>query len=82
MRFSELNDLLCGVLFFIYAQNSYVLPSNFEEVATGVLKVFNNLALVDIAFLQKMLVSSYLLLQYCHPENRFSQLVLLFLSVL
>ncbi|XP_020270686.1 S phase cyclin A-associated protein in the endoplasmic reticulum-like [Asparagus officinalis] len=34
---------------------SYILPSNFEEVATGVLKVLNNLALLDIAFLQRML---------------------------
>ncbi|KAJ6697139.1 hypothetical protein OIU85_003494 [Salix viminalis] len=29
---------------------SYILPSNFEEVATGVLKVLNNLALLDIVF--------------------------------
>ena len=34
-----------------------MLPSNFEEVATGVLKVLNNLALIDISFIQKMLVS-------------------------
>lgn len=38
-------------------QGSYVLPSNFEEVATGVLKVLNNLALIDINFIQMMLVS-------------------------
>ncbi|KAK6153463.1 hypothetical protein DH2020_013102 [Rehmannia glutinosa] len=37
-------------------QSSYVLPSNFEEVATGVLKVLNNVALIDIIFIQKMLV--------------------------
>ncbi|GKE11524.1 hypothetical protein Tco_1415075, partial [Tanacetum coccineum] len=36
---------------------SYALPSNFEEVATGVLKVLNNLALIDIHFIQMMLVS-------------------------
>jgi len=38
-------------------QASYILPSNFEEVATGVLKVLNNLALLDIALLQRMLVN-------------------------
>lgn len=38
-------------------QVSYVLPSNFEEVATGVLKVLNNLALIDVNFIQGMLVS-------------------------
>jgi hypothetical protein len=38
-------------------QGSYILPSNFEEVATGVLKVLNNLALLDIVFMQRMLVS-------------------------
>jgi hypothetical protein len=38
-------------------QASYVLPSNFEEVATGVLKVLNNLALLDLKFMQRMLVS-------------------------
>ncbi|KAK0586124.1 hypothetical protein LWI29_001465 [Acer saccharum] len=36
-------------------QSSYMLPSNFEEVTTGVLKVLNNLALLDILFLQRML---------------------------
>ncbi|PIA39480.1 hypothetical protein AQUCO_02600139v1 [Aquilegia coerulea] len=30
-------------------QGSYVLPSYFEVVATGVLKVLNNLALLDIS---------------------------------
>lgn len=34
-----------------------MLPSNFEEAATGVLKVLNNLALLDIMFLQRLLVS-------------------------
>ena len=42
-------------------QGSYVLPSNFEEVATGVLKVLNNLALIDINFMQRMLVSYFTL---------------------
>ncbi|KVH98506.1 hypothetical protein Ccrd_023280 [Cynara cardunculus var. scolymus] len=57
---------------------SYVLPSNFEEVATGVLKVLNNLALIDINFIQMMLtglllLESLLLLGYFamfHPENQ------------
>ncbi|CAM8943603.1 unnamed protein product [Rhodiola kirilowii] len=47
-------------------QNSYVLPSNFEEVATGVLKVFNNLALIDITFLQKMLSRPDLKMEFFH----------------
>jgi hypothetical protein len=34
-----------------------ILPSNFEEVATGVLKVLNNMARLDITLLQHMLVS-------------------------
>ncbi|KAJ6418418.1 hypothetical protein OIU84_001731 [Salix udensis] len=42
-------------------QGSYILPSNFEEVATGVLKVLNNLALLDIVFMQRMLVGFLLL---------------------
>lgn len=42
--------------FFFLLQGSYALPSNFEEVATGVLKVLNNLALLDLKFLQRMLV--------------------------
>ncbi|KAF6165528.1 hypothetical protein GIB67_015851 [Kingdonia uniflora] len=37
---------------------SYVLPSNFEEAVTGVLKVLNNLALLDITLLQGMLTMS------------------------
>ncbi|KAH9778018.1 SCAPER N domain-containing protein [Citrus sinensis] len=59
-------------------QALYVLPSNFEEAATGVLKVLNNLALLDIMFLQRMLVGlllseSLLLLGYFalfHPGNQ------------
>ncbi|KAL5198317.1 hypothetical protein ABZP36_001829 [Zizania latifolia] len=38
-------------------QASAILPSNFEEVATGVLKVLNNMACLDITLLQCMLVS-------------------------
>lgn len=44
---------------FTLFQSSHVLPSNFEEVATGVLKVLNNLALIDITFMQRMLVSYF-----------------------
>ncbi|CAA0825819.1 Unknown protein [Striga hermonthica] len=47
-------------------QNSYVLPSNFEEVATGVLKVLNNLALVDMTFIQKMLAQPDLKMEFFH----------------
>ncbi|KAF6175091.1 hypothetical protein GIB67_039004 [Kingdonia uniflora] len=39
-------------------QGSYVLPSNFEEAVTGVLKVLNNPALLDITLLQGMLTMS------------------------
>lgn len=47
-------------------QGSYVLPSNFEEVATGVLKVLNNLALIDINFIQMMLARPDLKMEYFH----------------
>lgn len=47
-------------------QNSYILPSNFEEVATGVLKVLNNLALIDITFIQKMLARPDLKMEFFH----------------
>ncbi|KAK9669199.1 hypothetical protein RND81_13G115200 [Saponaria officinalis] len=47
-------------------QGSYVLPSNFEEVATGVLKFLNNLALMDIAFMQKMLARPDLKTEFFH----------------
>lgn len=43
----------------ILYQTSDVLPSNFEDVATGVLKVLNNLALLDIKFMQRTLVSPF-----------------------
>lgn len=47
-------------------QASHVLPSNFEEVATGVLKVLNNLALIDITFMQKMLARPDLKMEFFH----------------
>ncbi|KAL5746768.1 hypothetical protein ACOSQ2_024065 [Xanthoceras sorbifolium] len=47
-------------------QSSYMLPSNFEEVATGVLKVLNNLALLDILFLQRMLARPDLKMEFFH----------------
>ncbi|KAI3463879.1 hypothetical protein Pfo_020542 [Paulownia fortunei] len=47
-------------------QSSYVLPSNFEEVATGVLKVLNNLALIDVTFIQKMLARPDLKMELFH----------------
>lgn len=47
-------------------QASYVLPSNFEEVATGVLKILNNLALLDITFVQRMLSRSDLKVEFFH----------------
>ncbi|KAL2254092.1 UNVERIFIED_CONTAM: S phase cyclin A-associated protein in the endoplasmic reticulum [Sesamum indicum] len=47
-------------------QSSYVLPSNFEEVATGVLKVLNNLALIDVIFIQKMLARPDLKMEFFH----------------
>ncbi|KAL4633569.1 hypothetical protein ACB092_04G132000 [Castanea dentata] len=47
-------------------QASYVLPSNFEEVATGVLKVLNNLALLDLKFMQKMLARPDLKMEFFH----------------
>ncbi|XP_071715472.1 uncharacterized protein [Rutidosis leptorrhynchoides] len=47
-------------------QGSYVLPSNFEEVATGVLKVLNNLALIDVNFIQMMLARPDLKMEFFH----------------
>ncbi|GAB2270053.1 hypothetical protein Dimus_004967 [Dionaea muscipula] len=47
-------------------QISYNLPSNFEEVATGVLKVLNNMALMDISFTQKMLARPDLKVEFFH----------------
>ncbi|OMO52999.1 hypothetical protein COLO4_36885 [Corchorus olitorius] len=47
-------------------QSSNSLPSNFEEVATGVLKVLNNLALLDIKFMQRMLARPDLKMEFFH----------------
>ncbi|KAJ3673133.1 hypothetical protein LUZ60_006507 [Juncus effusus] len=47
-------------------QASIVLPSNFEEVATGVLKVLNNLACSDITLLQYMLARPDLKMEFFH----------------
>ncbi|KAJ4841440.1 hypothetical protein Tsubulata_009084 [Turnera subulata] len=47
-------------------QGTYVLPSNFEEVATGVLKVLNNLARLDITFIQRMLARPDLKMEFFH----------------
>ncbi|CAN0870875.1 S phase cyclin A-associated protein in the endoplasmic reticulum [Linum grandiflorum] len=47
-------------------QGSYILPSNFEEVATGVLKVLNNLALMDVSFIQRMLAMPDLKMEFFH----------------
>ncbi|GFP84533.1 s phase cyclin a-associated protein in the endoplasmic reticulum [Phtheirospermum japonicum] len=47
-------------------QSSYILPSNFEEVAMGVLKVLNNLALVDVTFIQNMLARPDLKMEFFH----------------
>ncbi|KAL6580218.1 hypothetical protein OROMI_008242 [Orobanche minor] len=47
-------------------QSYFAVPSNFEEVATGVLKVLNNLALVDITFIQKMLARPDLKMEFFH----------------
>ncbi|XP_027125376.2 uncharacterized protein [Coffea arabica] len=47
-------------------QVSYVLPSNFEEVATAVLKVLNNLALIDVTFIQSMLARPDLKMEFFH----------------
>ncbi|KAJ4762897.1 S phase cyclin A-associated protein in the endoplasmic reticulum [Rhynchospora pubera] len=47
-------------------QASLVLPSNFEEVATGVLKVLNNLACLDITVLQCMLARPDLKMEFFH----------------
>ncbi|KAI4335932.1 hypothetical protein L6164_014527 [Bauhinia variegata] len=47
-------------------QGSFILPSNFEEVATGVLKVLNNVALLDLVFLQQMLGRPDLKMEFFH----------------
>lgn len=54
---------------------------NFEEVATGVLKVLNNLAILDITLLQSMLVSifigSWLLCQHIKIAKHFNYFFLI-----
>lgn len=67
----SLPSLLTGVLLqannrLSSEQASYILPLNFEEVATGVLKVLNNLAILDIALLQSMLSRSDLKMEFFH----------------
>ncbi|XP_023529954.1 uncharacterized protein LOC111792645 isoform X1 [Cucurbita pepo subsp. pepo] len=47
-------------------QASYILPSNFEDVATGVLKVLNNLAFLDLKFIQRMLARPDLKMEFFH----------------
>ncbi|XP_027330456.1 uncharacterized protein LOC113846414 isoform X2 [Abrus precatorius] len=47
-------------------QASFILPSNFEEVAAGVLKVLNNVALLDLVFLQRMLARPDLKMEIFH----------------
>ncbi|XP_061346642.1 uncharacterized protein LOC133292263 [Gastrolobium bilobum] len=47
-------------------QASFILPSNFEEVAAGVLKVLNNVALLDLLFLQRMLARPDLKMEIFH----------------
>ncbi|XP_006655951.1 uncharacterized protein LOC102704066 [Oryza brachyantha] len=47
-------------------QASAILPSNFEEVATGVLKILNNMACLDITLLQCMLARSDLKMEFFH----------------
>ncbi|KAI5330191.1 hypothetical protein L3X38_029589 [Prunus dulcis] len=47
-------------------QTSDVLPSNFEDVATGVLKVLNNLALLDLKFMQRTLARPDLKMEFFH----------------
>ncbi|CAL0330606.1 unnamed protein product [Lupinus luteus] len=47
-------------------QVSFILPSNFEEVAAGVLKVLNNVALLDLLSLQRMLARPDLKMEIFH----------------
>lgn len=63
-------------IFLLLFQASYVLPSNFEDAATGVLKVLNNLALLDIMFLQRMLVSYFPCVAFCFCDTDFSNFAL------
>ncbi|RVW31731.1 S phase cyclin A-associated protein in the endoplasmic reticulum [Vitis vinifera] len=63
LRGKTLWQIACLTLLWM---GSYVLPSNFEEVATGVLKVLNNLALIDITFMQRMLARPDLKMEFFH----------------
>ncbi|KAI9117138.1 hypothetical protein K1719_011304 [Acacia pycnantha] len=47
-------------------QASFILPSNFDEVAAGVLKVLNNVALLNLVFLQQMLARPDLKMEIFH----------------
>lgn len=47
-------------------QAAYILPSNFEDVATGVLKVLNNLAFLDLKFMQRVLARPDLKMEFFH----------------
>ncbi|KAL4184374.1 hypothetical protein AMTRI_Chr10g225330 [Amborella trichopoda] len=67
----SLLSLLTGVL--LQANNkqsseqaAYTLPLNFEETAIGVLRVLNNLALLDLPLLQKMLARPDLQMEFFH----------------
>eukprot|EP00252_Welwitschia_mirabilis_P014058 TRINITY_DN31081_c0_g1_i1.p1 TRINITY_DN31081_c0_g1~~TRINITY_DN31081_c0_g1_i1.p1 ORF type:complete len:1920 (+),score=403.73 TRINITY_DN31081_c0_g1_i1:313-6072(+) len=50
----------------ITEQVEYVLPSNFEEVATGVLKIMNNLARLDLTLIQDLLAQPDLQMEFFH----------------
>eukprot|EP01018_Ginkgo_biloba_P024852 Gb_27228 [translate_table: standard] len=47
-------------------QAAYMLPYNFEEVATAVLKILNNLARLDIKLVQSMLARPDLQMEFFH----------------
>ncbi|KAK6920941.1 S phase cyclin A-associated protein in the endoplasmic reticulum, N-terminal [Dillenia turbinata] len=65
-RILDVLDHICNVMWVETKEVAYVLPSNFEEVATGVLKVLNNLALMDINFLQSVLARPDLKMEFFH----------------
>ncbi|XP_049934610.1 uncharacterized protein LOC116257263 isoform X3 [Nymphaea colorata] len=52
-------------------QGSYILPTNFEEVAIGVLKVLNSLAVIDMMALQTMLARPDLQMEFFHLMSFF-----------
>ncbi|KAH9331731.1 hypothetical protein KI387_003839, partial [Taxus chinensis] len=49
-----------------YEQATYMLPANFEEVATGVLKIMNNLARLNLTLVQSMLARPDLQMEFFH----------------